>query len=209
MLNISEMNGGYINLSSAVAVNSAAGACSLTTSGTGPFVFNGIIKALSAITNQQPTFLPSGATSTYQGQIAPKNLLPNQKCMFVFMVDYTGGASAPYCYVVQGGVVDSSQPAPVPAPQGAFDPVSNAGVVNADAGTFNPQVTTGLVPIAAFTCATNSVSGLQLPAAWGAPTAAAIAGVTFYTTFTALAGGGAGDAVTVYQLATWPANSLS
>jgi hypothetical protein len=207
MYNISEINGGYLNLASAAAVSSAAGTCALTTTGTGAFVFNGILKTLTAITNQVPTFLPSGATSTFQGQIAPKNLLPNQKCMFVFLVDYTGGASAPYCYVVQGAVVDSTQPAPPPTLQGAPDPLTAAGAPNADTGaSYLPQWTTGLVPIAAFTVATTSASGLQLPAAWGAPTAAAIAGVTFYTTWSALAG--AGGTVNVYQLANWPANAL-
>jgi hypothetical protein len=205
--NISESNGGFINLASAAAVATAAGTCALTTSGTGAFIFNGILKTLSAIVNQVPTFLPSGAVSTYQGQIAPKNLLPNQKCMFVFLVDYTGGASAPYCYVVQGQVVDSTQTAPVPAIQGAFDPVSSSGVVNADSGQTVTQVTVGLVPIAAFTVTTTSATGLQLPAAWGAPVAAAITGVTFYTTWSGLTG--AGGTVTVYQLATWPANSLA
>lgn len=197
MYNLSEANGGYLNLSSAIAV--AGTNLTFTTTGTGPVAFNGIIKALTTFTNIQGTFLPSGATSTYQGAIPPKNLINNQKCSFVWCVDF-----ALNLYVVQGAIVDSTQPAPIPAPQGAVDPVQSSGAAPTQtANTFLPQFTTGLVPIALFTVKTDSVDGLQLPAAWGAPTAPAISGVTFQTSW-----GGTGITTTAYQLFNWPSNAL-
>ena len=197
MYNLSEATGGYLNLSSAIAV--AGTTTTFTSTGTGPIAFNGIIKALTAFTNVQGTFLPSGATSTYQSAIKPINLINNQKCMFVWCVDF-----ALNLYAVQGAVVDATQPAPPPALQGAVDAIGASGTVPSQtANSFAPQFTTGLVPIAAFTVKTDAVDGLQLPAAWGAATAAPISGVTFQTSWA-----GTGITTKVYQLFNWPANAL-
>jgi hypothetical protein len=197
MLNLSETNGGYLGLSSAGA--SAGTTTTLTTANTVAYAVNGILKTLTAQTNAAGTFLPSAVGSTYQGQIVPKNLINSQKCNFIWALDYSGTI-----YILQGAIVTADQiSAPIPAPQGQADPVSNAGAVSGVSGTSLPQAVAGIVPIALFNVTTNAANGLQLPSAWGAPTAAAISGVTFQTAW-----GGTGITTVVYNLFNYPSNPI-
>lgn len=196
MINLAETNAGYFFLPLA-AFTIAFGATAsdvtgfrITTTNTGMVVFNGLAKNFAAVTNVNSTFLPAAVTSAYNQQVAPKNLLPSQKCAVVICVDWAGTL-----YWVQGPVVDSSQnSAPIPSMQQI--------VTSAAASLFDlPVAEADIVPIGYVVLSTTAAVQYQFP---GGPTMAAIGGVTTQAYSVAAN-------VTVgawFPLFNWPSSSL-
>lgn len=194
--NLSEANGGLSVLVPATTMALGATAVDvtgfyITSTGTAQLNYNGIVKALAAMTNQNFKYGPSIQTQTYQQQIAPKNLGPYQKCTIVFAVD---DASTPNGYWFQGPVVDASQTsAPIPG--------FGSAVYASTATPFNlPQWNIGVVPILMIDIATTAAQAWQAPGGAALPT---LTGVTNYAyTIVSL------TAPTQTVLCTWPSNSL-
>jgi len=194
--NLEVANGGYSVLvpATTIALGSSggvAGGFNVTTTGTAQLNYNGLIKALAAATNQLATFAPQVQTTTYQGQIAPKNLAPYQQCAFMVLCD---DAATPNFYWIQGPVVDASQAScPIPANTGA---ISTATTDPFDL----PVQLAELVPLLYFKIATTAAQAYQVP---GGPALPTLSGVTNYAyTYASL------TAPTQYPICNYPGTPL-
>ena len=194
---LSEAVGGFSVLVPATTMalgsnGGVAGGFSVTSTGTAQLNFNGIVKALAAVTNQVAAYGPSIQAQTYQQQIAPKNLGPYQGCLFVIACD---DAATPNMYWFQGPVVDASQATfPVPGPGSTV----NSATVNP---AFDlPNWNINLIPLLAFSIVTTNAQAYQVP---GGPALPTLTGVTNYQyTYASL------TAPVQTVLCSWPGNSL-
>lgn len=189
--NLETAIGGYTVLvpATTMALGSSGGVAAgfnVTSTGTAQLNYNGLVKALAAITNQVATYVPGVQTQTYQGQKAPVNLGPYQQCSIVIGCD---DAATPNLYWAQGAVVDASQAScPVPAIQG---PVSTATTDPFDL----PLQIAEMVPLLYVKFVTTAAQAYQFP---GGPALPTLAGVTNYQyTYASLA------APTQYPVCNW------
>jgi hypothetical protein len=194
--NLSEANGGASVLvpATTMALGSTAVDVTgfyITSTGTAQLNYNGVVKALAAMTNKNFVFAPQIQTQTYQQQVPPKNLGPSQKCAIIFAVD---DAATPNGYWFQGPVVDAAQTsAPIPG--------IGSAVYASTSTQFNlPQWNISIVPLLAISIATTAAQAWQVPGGQALPT---LTGVTNYAyTIVSL------TAPTQSVLCGWPANSI-